>query len=388
MRGFDSLLPPSKMKTENVKGFRDLTGKEAAKKEETRKILTAVFEKYGFEPAETPEIESEEFVRGDNPQDGAVSDVFRLKDRGKRRLALRYEFTFQLKRLAKNKKLPYRRYQIGSVFRDEPSSSGRFRQFTQADADVVGSSAKDEAEMLSMTRDALKKLGINHVIYFSNRKLLNEILEKEKIKNVIQVIRELDKTDKLPEEEIKNNLKKLGAENVLELMKKREDFFKKYESFAEIEELKKYCGFHDVMPTFLPSLARGLSYYDGTVFEIKIPKVRETICAGGSYKINGIQATGISFGIDRIMKAAKIENVTQKTLVISIDRDGESIELARKLRREGKNVVVRYGRPSKALEYADSCGFQEVVFVGERETSEGKFKIRNMDTGREEFFKL
>src|SRR3989338_5451660 len=135
---------------ETIKGFKDYTGEEAKKRAEIKKILVETFEKYGFEPAETPVIEAEEFVRGENANDEAVSDIYKLEDKGKRKLALRYEFTFQLKRLAKNKKLPYKRYQIGEVFRDEPTSSNRFRQFTQGDADIIGSSIKEDVEILSL----------------------------------------------------------------------------------------------------------------------------------------------------------------------------------------------------------------------------------------------
>ena len=127
------------MKSDIVKGFKDFTGEEAEKRASIRKILIEVFENYGFEAAETPLIEYAEFVRGENINDEVVSDIFRLKDRGGRNLALRYEFTFQLKRLMKNKKLPFKRYQIGEVFRDEPVSVNRLRQFTQCDVDVVGS---------------------------------------------------------------------------------------------------------------------------------------------------------------------------------------------------------------------------------------------------------
>ena len=116
------------MATETVKGFADYSGIEAAKRQKIKGILANIFRLYGFELSETPIIEFEEFVKGENSNDEAVSDVFRLEDKGKRKLALRYEFTFQLKRLALNKKLPYKRYQIGPVFRDEPSSSNRFRQ--------------------------------------------------------------------------------------------------------------------------------------------------------------------------------------------------------------------------------------------------------------------
>ena len=96
------------MKTETVKGFQDYTGKEAEKRAIIREIIRLAFEKYNFEEAETPIVEYEEFVRGINTNDEAISDIFRLEDKGKRNLALRYELTFQLKRIAKNKKLPYK----------------------------------------------------------------------------------------------------------------------------------------------------------------------------------------------------------------------------------------------------------------------------------------
>src|SRR3989338_10630163 len=134
------------MNSEVVKGFSDYTGEEAIKREKIRKVIEETFNLYGFEPAETPIIENEEFVIGENKSDEAVSVRYKLEDRGKRKLALRYEFTFQLKRLAQNKKLPYKRYQIGYNFRDEPVREGRTRQFIQCDADIVDSTTKDEAE--------------------------------------------------------------------------------------------------------------------------------------------------------------------------------------------------------------------------------------------------
>ena len=137
------------MKTDLVKGFKDYEGDAAEDREFLRALIAGTFEKYGFTPAETPVIEYEEFVKGENEKDEAVSDIFRLKDRGNRDLALRYEFTFQLKRLMQNKKLPYKRYQIGPVFRDEPVSANRVRQFIQCDIDTIGSTVKDEAEILA-----------------------------------------------------------------------------------------------------------------------------------------------------------------------------------------------------------------------------------------------
>ena len=165
---------------ETVKGFKDFTGEEAKKREKIREILVKTFSLYGFEPAETPVIEREEFVRGNNADDEAVSDIFKLQDKGKRNLALRYEFTFQLKRLAQNKKLPYKRFSVGYVFRDEPVTGNRFRQFTQCDIDTVGSSIKDEAEILEVTSQTLKKLGIEFTINFNTFDFALRILKRSR----------------------------------------------------------------------------------------------------------------------------------------------------------------------------------------------------------------
>ena len=369
-----------------VKGFNDYTGEEAEKREEIRKILVSTFEKYGFEPAETPILEIESFVRGDNAQDGVVSDIFKLKDKGERNLALRYEFTFQLKRIAKNKKLPYKRYQIGPVFRDEPVSANRFRQLTQCDVDIIGSSIADEAEILSLAGKIIESLKVKCKIFVNSRKLLNEILDSIGIsENKEQVLREIDKLDKLPEKVIIANLKKYEAEKILQSLKKPESYFKKYGSYKEIEELKKYCNMYGLKIEFLPSLVRGLSYYNGNVFEIKSEGVKETISAGGSYLINGVQSTGISFGLERLCSVSKLSVSDESILIVSLNKDKESIHLAEKLRAKRKKILVYYGRPSKALEYANSKKIEKVIFVGEEEIKKGKFKIKDLKTGKEEF---
>ncbi|MBS3072660.1 histidine--tRNA ligase [Candidatus Pacearchaeota archaeon] len=369
---------------EIVKGFRDIEGEEAEKRLEIQKILISEFKKYGFEYIETPIIEYEEFVKSGNENDEAVSDIFKLKDRGERKLALRYEFTFQLKRIAQGKKLPYKRFQIGPVFRDEPISETRFRQFTQCDIDIIGSSLKDEAEILALTNSILKKLGVKFSICFNNRKLLNEIIDSLNISsnNRDQVIREIDKLDKLPESEIKNNLKKYKAEKLISILKNKKDYFKRFSFYKEIEELEKYCKLYGIKIEFSPFLARGLSYYNGSIFEIK-SDIKETICAGGSYSVNGVQSTGISFGLDRLALVSKLNPENKKLLIISLDQDKEAIKLAEKLRKEDINCIILYGKPSKALDYANSKDINYVVFVGEKEIKSKKFKLKDMKTGKE-----
>lgn len=368
---------------ETVKGFQDYFGEDSLKKQKVREVLTRYFSIYGFEPAETPVIEFEKFVKGDNSNDEAVSDIFKLQDRGKRKLALRYEFTFQLKRLAKNKKLPYKRYQIGEVFRDEPVSANRFRQFTQCDVDIVGSSIKDEAEILALTFNVLKELGIDAVIYFNNRKLLNEILDEEGIKKKEEVIREIDKLDKLSESEVKKNLKKFKAEKILNVFKKNKKFFEKYDSFKEIKDLIKYCDYYNIKIEFQPSLARGLSYYNGTVFEIKTSKMKETVCAGGSYLTNGIQSTGIAFGLERLCALSNIDLNERNVLVVALTENKEVFKTVQELRKKGISCSIIFGKPSKALGYANSRGINYVLFMGEKELKSKKFKLKDMKSGKE-----
>ena len=221
----------------------------------------------------------------------------------------------------------------------------------------------------------------------NNRKLLNEILEKENVKDKEKFIREIDKIDKLSEKEIKGNLKKMKAEKIFEIFQKPKEFFKKYEFYKEIEELGKYLKFYNVDLEFSPSLARGLSYYNGTVFEIKTSEMKETITSGGSYFFNGVQCTGISFGLDRISSLAKIDLNRDKYLVVSLDKDKEAINLANKLRRK-EIVSICYGKPSKALDFANSYNYNKVIFVGEKEIKEKKFKIKDMVSGKESLLKI
>jgi len=376
---------------EPVKGFRDFSGKEAEKRAEIRRIIVETFEKYGFEPAETPIIEQKSFVVGDNQEDEAVRQTFKLKDRGKRELALRYEFTFQLKRLAKNKKLPYKRYQIGELFRDEPIHEGRTRQFTQCDIDVIGSTVKDEAECLATFNEVFKKLGVEVEFYFNNRKLLNEIFKEQEIveKDIENVFRTIDKLDRLSEKEVLKDLKKYNAEKLLEIFKQKENFFEKYGAYSEIKELKNYCSLFGVKPVFRPFMVRGLSYYNGSVFEVWSKKLKVSVCGGGSYLVNGIQSTGVSVGLEPLMiLSEKFKVEREKTLVVSLDQDKEAIKLAQKLRAKGKIVSIYYRKPSRALDYANSYDFQKVIFVGQKEVKAKKFKVKDMKSGKESVLKI
>jgi histidyl-tRNA synthetase len=357
-------------------------------------------------PIETPIIEFDEIMKGDvlaGEEDEAISDRFRLRDRAGRNLGLRYEFTFQLGRIMKqnpNLKLPFRRYQIGEVFRDEPVSHGRFRQFVQCDADIIGDSSIDaDTECLAMVADILKEVKVDAEIYVNNRKLLNSIIESVQISDKKRVLRELDKLDKLSPDEIKINLKKYADTNqivtLFKLMEKNIEFFKQ-NAFDGVEELdafvhkaKKY-GF-DVK--FSPFLVRGLSYYTGNIFEVRTND-KMTIAGGGRYdKSVGrfmereIPAVGISFGLDRLAMISNIKfDSLPRLLVISIEQDNETIKTVRKLRKNGISCIPWLDKLGKGMEYANSLGIKYVLFVGKDEVDKKKFKVKTMSSGLEEVF--
>ncbi len=375
-------------KNDCVKGFRDFIGDEASKRNKIKEIIEKQFQLYGFESTETPIIESEDFVISDNSNDDAVRDVYRLEDRAKRKLALRYEFTFQLKRLAKNQKLPFKRYQIGYNFRDEPIKKGRLRQFIQCDCDIIGSDIHDEAEILSMASSTMNMLGIKSIIYVNNRKLLNEILVSENIEEKYreQVLRELDKLDKLTKAEVAFNLKPFGAEKLLKLFEEGEKYFLKYKFYKDIQNLKKYCSDYGIDIVFKPTLARGLSYYNGNIFEIWSKEINVSIGGGGSYLINDIQSSGFSFGLEPISLISNILPDNIKYLVVSLGQNKYSIEIASQLRKKGFSTQIMMNKTlSKSLEYANIKNIQNIVFIGEKEMSSKKIKIKNLMSGEESF---
>ena len=407
------------MKIDSVKGFNDFIDEEALKRAKIKNILVSVFEKYGFQPAETPIIEYEDFVKSKNQEDEAISDIFKLKDKGKRNLALRYEFTFQLKRIAKNKKLPYKRYQIGEVFRDEPSSSNRFRQFTQCDVDIVGvKEMTADAEIIALTARAFKKLGFDIVMKVNNRKLLNELLlnvgiKKDKLETVLLTI---DKLEKFGLETVKKELKQKKINNtiikkILEVIdikgtnkdkiNKIKKIINESEGLDEIRELFSLLNILNVDAEFDPSLARGLSYYTGTVIEVllKDRSVKTSVCAGGRYdKMIGAflgkgdyPAVGISFGVDRIYDAYVEKNkMGQKTVtkvyIIPIGTFNDSFKIAEELRNENVEVDIDLtGKgQSKNLKYANALGIPYVLFIGEEELKQGKVKLKDMNSGKEQ----
>lgn len=391
---------------ENVKGFEDYLPPESLKREKIKEIAKRYFKLYGFLPVETPSIEFDELMRSDNlEEDEAVRDRFRLRDRANRNLGLRYEFTFQLAKIFKknpNIKLPLKKYQIGTNFRDENIKAGRTREFTQCDIDIIGDpSINADAECLAVTSDILKELKIENVeIKINNRKLLDEMIKSVQITEKQAVLREIDKIDKIGEDQVKISLKKYADSNqilsLFKLMEKDITFFKDnlFDGAQELEDLIKKCNEYGIKTTFSPRLMRGFNYYTGNIFEVSLGKT--SLFGGGRYdKLVGkylinkeIPAVGISFSIESIMGLCERE-INQldldktKAIIISIDKDKETIKLAQNLRKNNISCITSFDKIGKALEFANSYQITYAIFVGKDEVSKKKFKLRDMKSGEE-----
>jgi len=312
-----------------------------------------------------------------------------------------FQFTFQLAkifRLNPNIKLPFKRYQIGEVFRDEPVGASRFRQFTQCDADVAGdSSIETEIEIISMFSDILKELKISAEIEVNNRKLLNDIIDSVQIMDKKSVMKELDKMTKLGEDTVKANLKKYADSNqvmtLFKLLEKPLEFFieNAFKGSKELKDLFSLAKKYSIKLKFNPFMVRGFSYYTGNILEVINPETKLTIAAGGRYdksigKYIGreIPAFGMSFGLERLCELARIPiAAVPKALLISIDEDNETIKLIRKLRKESISCIKMNDKVGKCLEYANSYAIPYTIFIGRDEVQKGKFKIKDMNSGEE-----
>ena len=393
---------------ETVKGFEDYLPPASQKREKIKEIAKKYFQLYGFLPVETPSIEFDELMRTETigEEDEAVRDRFRLRDRANRNLGLRYEFTFQLARLLKqnpNLKLPFKKYQIGTVFRDEPIRVGRTREFTQCDIDIIGDpTVNADVECLAVVSDILKELKVENVeIQINNRKLIDEIIKSVQITEKQAVLREIDKINKIGEDQVKMNLKKYADSNqilsLFKLMSKEVSFFKDnmFDGSQELVDLIQKCKEYGIKLTFNPNLMRGFNYYTGNVFEVSVGKT--ALFGGGRYdRLVGkflnkeIPAVGISFSIEAVMGLCEKE-INQldldktKAILISIDQDKEAIKLAQNLRKNNISCIINFDKVGKALEYANSYQIPFAIFIGKDEITKKKYKIKNMQSGEESF---
>jgi len=422
------------MTIEMAKGTRDFPPEDKIIREYLVSNLKEVFENYGYSPLETPSIErldtlTAKFAAG--AESDAAKEIFKLTDQGNRELGLRFDLTVPFSRfiaLNPNLKMPFKRYEIGRVFRDGPIKLGRYREFWQCDVDIAGaSSVKAEAELLLLSLDAFKKLKLDAYLEVNNRKVLFGLMDycdipAEKRETVIITIDKIAKygEDVVRKELMDKFLDKHSIDKLLEVFTTRGTNIEilerlrplimsetGVEGLKELTELLEYLKFVEHGKIVLNiALARGLAYYTGTVFEgfLKESKVTSSICGGGRYDnmigmyaANNRQypAVGISFGLEPISDALKLSNPNIKKTVtelyiIPIQTFKESLVIATTLREVGLNVDIDLMEKgiSKNLDYANTLKIPFVAFIGETELKEQKIKLKNMITGNERLVTL
>ena len=405
------------MKLMNVKGTYDYMPNDMKIRNNILDILRKNFEKYGYLPLETPMINYYDLLSYKYSDDAEIlSEIYRLTDQGERDLGLRYDLTVPFCKvvgMSKDLTLPFRRYEIGKVFRNGPVKAGRTREFYQCDVDVVGIDNRlIEVEQILMAINTYKELGIDVIVKYNNRKLMSGLIElagipKDKTDNVIGVI---DKLEKISHKEITDMLKELDIsdESIQELFKYFEMNLTNYQTLSnknilieeglnELLEVNNYLKELSIIDKckFTPTLARGLSIYTGIVFEFYDAKNRisSAIGGGGRYdKIitnfmdngNSYPAIGLSFGLEPIfviLKQEQTKNSLTDIYIVPLDTFIDSLKLATKFREDGFRVLLEMNKKKigKCFEYAEKNNIKYVMIIGENEISSGIYKIKNME---------
>jgi histidyl-tRNA synthetase len=427
-----STAKPQRPKARLPRGFRDRTAAEIAAERKALDTIRAVYQSYGFEPLETPAFEFTDALGKflpdvDRPNEG----VFSLRDDDEQWLSLRYDLTAPLARyVAENFQdlpKPFRRYQVGQVWRNEKPGPGRYREFTQFDADTVGSNSPSaDAELLMMVCDALEALGLKRgdfIVKMNSRKLLDTVLASAQVDAGKRgtVLRAIDKFDRLGEEGVKLLLAKgrkdesgdftKGAElndeqiaQVMSLLRGRVDGG--MDDLNAIARILTASGYGEDRVRIDTSIIRGLDYYTGPVFEAQLtfPVKNEdgeevvfgSVAGGGRYddlvaRFTGQQvpATGISIGVSRLMTALRSRGLTGDVqpliVVLSLDDAARTFATARELREAGLRAEAYVGNKKfgDQLKYADKRGAALAVIEGGDEVANAQVTIKNLAAGAE-----
>ncbi|WP_075533871.1 histidine--tRNA ligase [Candidatus Pelagibacter communis] len=418
-------------------GFVDRQEKELLVRDFIISNIKEIMIKYGFQYLETPSFEYSDSIGKflpdkERPDEG----VFSFKDENNW-LSLRYDLTAPLARyVAKNYleiQKPFKRYQLGTVWRNEKPGPGRFREFLQFDADFVGTkSLQADAELCVMISEILEKCGLTkseYIVKISSRKITEELFKKIDLKENQQkltTLRALDKIDRLGWDGVKEllgagrkdksgdftigaNLKSKDIETIEETLKKKTP---ETEDLIEIFKIFKDYNFNNF--EFDPSIIRGLEYYTGAIFEVNLKfditnkkgQVIQfgSIGGGGRYDnlVNNFgnfdaAATGISIGLDRLvyalMQKKKFKIKQSKPIVICVFEKNsfkEYIKIQTILRKAGISVEIYPGdnKLKKQMEYANKIKSPAVILYGEDEIKSGKPTLRNLKSGKEQSIKI
>ncbi len=415
------------------KGFRDLLPAQKIFRQKVIQVMCSLFETYGFSPLETPSLEYAETLEGKYGEEGERL-IYKFTDRGGRAVALRYDLTIPLCRVvAMHSHLPkpFKCYQIAPVWRADKPQRGRFREFYQCDIDIVGTaSVLADAELMVLIHTVLTELGIaDFKIHINHRKLLNAIIGSAGIEAAHQAafLRSLDKQDKIGQDGVCAELAEKGFAasavhkvfellNALQGLERHEDQLACIGSMmqgvaeaetglAELEMIREALaaqGVPDAKYRFDLSLARGLDYYTGPVFETRVvsPNIG-SITGGGRYDNliglftnSSVPATGSSFGLERLMtvleerQRSETAQSTTQVLVTLFDAAlrTETLRLAHMLRGAALKTEIYFEaeKLKKQLSYAAQKGISLVVILGPDEVRTDTAVLRNMRSSSQE----
>ena len=399
----------NQIKPQTVKGFRDFLPTEKRQRDFVVQKVKEVFELFGFEPLETPTLEYASLLLGKYGKE-ADKLLYTFKDRGGRELALRYDQTVPTARvLAQYQQiLPkfFRRYQIQNVFRADKPQKGRYREFTQCDIDIFNSTSPlSDAEIIAATYFAFQNVGYPEIeIVINDRQTLFRYLKpfaSYKI-SLFSLIQSIDKLEKIGKQGVIKELIKKGLDN--NQAQKAINSITTAPLSKNLEEIIKstiLLGVPKRDIIFTSTLARGLDYYTGMIFEVVLPGYEAGSCGGGGRydelieQLGGVSipAVGIAFGFDRMVEAAEFFNLippetTGTVLLITIfaQKTAEtSLKLASQLRKNKINseIYPEITKLDKQLKYADKKGIPYVVIIGPDEIKKNVVKLKNMKTGEQ-----
>ncbi len=430
----------TKVQARKLKGFNDFFAEDMKVREFVIGIFKKTFEKYGYEPLATPALELTEMMLGQSGEE-AEKQFYRFEDPGGRDVMLKYEvMTSMARAVAENINsipMPYKRYQIQRVWRAENTQKGRYREFTQCDADTIGSSSMvSDAEYIQMGLEITGKLGFkDFYARISNRKFLNGLTEYLGISDdkFYGFCMSLDKLKKIGRDAVidemieRRGIEKATAEKSLDIVDPAKyegksfeqilDEVEKYvgttkigkESLDELRQIVAYlkdAGVDEKLYRFDPSLARGLASYTGPVWEFEVVDGGVGSIAGcgrydkllSKFLDRDIPATGGSFGIERICDIIKDRGMLKlgKTSVdvlvtlFSAELLPQSLKIAESL-REKDIATMLYpdaGDLKKQLKYANAKGIKWVLVAGPDEIAKNEVQVKNMETGEQKSVKI
>ncbi|KAA0002140.1 MAG: histidine--tRNA ligase [Thermoplasmata archaeon] len=389
------------------RGTRDFSPEEMERRRLIEKKMREVFKKYGYEEIATPTFEHLDLFTLKSGE-GIIEETYAFSDKSGRMLALRPELTapvmrFYVEKLQMRAK-PLKLFYFGNCFRYDRPQSGRYREFWQMGCELIGSNQPEAiAELIALAYNVLKETGLNNVVLrIGNLDFLRSFMDKMGIANKGEVMRLIDKEeyDKLDEILGKNEyydefMEVLNEKDVSALKK----FFSKGE-IKKFEDVLTWLSSFNIPYNIDLSIARGLDYYIGIVFEIDSPLLgaEKQICGGGEYSLvpllggKEVPTAGFALGFDRIMLALEKEGFVFPPLEkgvyilpIGDEMRKEAVSLATELRKKGMKVEIDLMRRSiqKSLQYADKKGIKKVIILGEDEWEKGLVSIKDMDTGEQ-----